>query len=93
MPDFPTQLSLALLRRIVACSSNPGDLVLDPFSGSASTGVAALWLGRRFLGLELDPRFALTSQERLDAVRLDIRNGVPGPFAVGPEAGAPGPAA
>lgn len=46
---YPTQKPLAILRRIITASSNPGDLVLDFFAGSGSTGAAALELGRRFL--------------------------------------------
>jgi site-specific DNA-methyltransferase (adenine-specific) len=46
---YPTQKPLAILRRIIAASSNPGDLVLDFFAGSGTTGVAAHALGRRFL--------------------------------------------
>ncbi len=41
LPDFPTQLPLDLLRPFVMCASNPSDLVLDPFSGSGTSGVAA----------------------------------------------------
>ena len=58
MPDFPTQLPIALLRPIVACASRPGDLVVDPFSGSGTTGAACIELGRRFVGLELSENFA-----------------------------------
>ncbi|MEE9597949.1 MAG: DNA methyltransferase [Acidiferrobacterales bacterium] len=65
IPGFPTQLPLALLRRIVAVSSNPGDLVLDPFSGSATTGVAAMELGRRYIGIEKQPKFVKMSRVRL----------------------------
>ena len=57
IPDFPTQLPLALLRPIVGCSSDPGDLVLDPFCGSGTTGVAAVEVGRRFVGIERQQRF------------------------------------
>ena len=46
---YPTQKPLGVLRRIIAASSNPGDLVLDFFAGSGTTGVAALELGRRFV--------------------------------------------
>lgn len=48
----PTQKSLQLLERIVLASSNEGDLILDPFCGSATTGVAALTHNRRFIGLD-----------------------------------------
>jgi site-specific DNA-methyltransferase (adenine-specific) len=65
LPDFPTQLPVALLERVVLCASDPGDLVLDPFSGSATAGVAAVRHGRRYLGVEKNPRFAELSRLRL----------------------------
>ena len=46
---YPTQKPVALAQRIIAASSNPGDLVLDPFAGSGTVGDAARTLGRRFL--------------------------------------------
>jgi site-specific DNA-methyltransferase (adenine-specific) len=75
MPDFPTQLPLALLRPIVACASEPGDLVLDPFSGSGTTGAACIELGRRFLGIELSEEFADLSRLRLLSHLQESRNG------------------
>jgi DNA modification methylase/ParB-like chromosome segregation protein Spo0J len=68
LPGFPTQLPLALLRPIVACASDPGDLVLDPFSGSGTTGAACIELGRRFIGIELGPEFAALSRLRLAGI-------------------------
>jgi site-specific DNA-methyltransferase (adenine-specific) len=65
LPEFPTQLPMELLRRVVRTASDPGDLVLDPFSGSATTGVACLESGRRFLGIELRESFAVASRRRL----------------------------
>ena len=53
----PTQKPLALLERIVAASSNENQLVLDPFSGSGTTGIAAAAGQRLFLGFELDPAY------------------------------------
>lgn len=52
---YPTQKPLALLRRIVVASSSPGNLVLDFFAGSGTTGAAALELGRRFLLVDDNP--------------------------------------
>jgi site-specific DNA-methyltransferase (adenine-specific) len=66
---FPTQLPVELLRRIVGCSSNPGDLVVDLFSGSATTGVVCIQTGRGYLGVELSPRFAELSRQRLASVQ------------------------
>ena len=51
----PTQKPEALLARVLLAASNPGDLVLDPFFGSGTTGVAARRLGRSFIGIERDP--------------------------------------
>lgn len=61
----PTQKPLALLERVLAASAAPGDLVLDPFAGSGTTGVAALAAGCRFLGLERDPGYARLAARRL----------------------------
>lgn len=63
-----TQKPLALLYRVLLASSNPGDVVLDPFFGTGTTGEAALRLGRRFIGIERDPQYAQLARERLDQV-------------------------
>ncbi len=52
---YPTQKPLGILRRIIRASSRPGDLVLDFFAGSGTTGVAALELGRRFILVDNNP--------------------------------------
>ena len=59
------QLPLALLRPIIGCASDPGDLVIDPFVGSGTTGVAALELDRRFIGIEKDLKYVKLSQTRI----------------------------
>jgi site-specific DNA-methyltransferase (adenine-specific) len=64
----PTQKPIALLDRVVAASAAPGDLVLDPFSGSGTTGVAALRAGCRFLGVERDPDYVELAARRLRTV-------------------------
>lgn len=68
--EHPTQKPLALLDRIVRCASNPGDLVLDPFNGSGTTGVAALALGRRYVGIDLDESYLDLTQRRLERPAL-----------------------
>jgi len=63
----PTQKPLALIERCLRASTNVGDVVFDPFCGSGSTGVAALRLGRTFIGCELDAEFASLAAQRLSA--------------------------
>ncbi|WP_242346922.1 DNA-methyltransferase [Anaeromyxobacter terrae] len=67
----PTQKPLALLERVLASSAASGDLVLDPFSGSGTTGVAAVQAGCRFLGLERDPAYIDLAARRMRAAQLD----------------------
>ena len=61
---YPTQKPLALLERIVAASSDPGDLVLDPFCGCATACIAAERLGREWIGIDLAPQAAQILQDR-----------------------------
>lgn len=61
---YPTQKPLGILRRIVAASSRPGDLVLDFFAGSGTTGAAALELGRRFCLIDNNPEAFAVMRER-----------------------------
>jgi site-specific DNA-methyltransferase (adenine-specific) len=64
----PTQKPEELLRKIVLASSNPGDLVADPFSGSGTTCVVAEQLGRRWLGCDANPTYNQWAIERINAV-------------------------
>ncbi|NIX76724.1 site-specific DNA-methyltransferase [Microvirga terricola] len=64
----PTQKPEALLARVLLSSSNPGDVVLDPFFGTGTTGAVAKKLGRHFIGLERDPTYAKAARARIDAV-------------------------
>jgi DNA modification methylase len=66
--DHPCQMPEAVLERIIAVSSNPGDLVLDPFAGSGTTLAAAKRLGRHYLGIELSAEYAERVRQRLDAI-------------------------
>ncbi len=63
----PTQKPLALLERVLAASAAPGDLVLDPFAGSGTTGLAALRAGCRFLGIEREPAYIELASRRFRA--------------------------
>jgi modification methylase len=64
----PTQKPEELLARIILSSSNPGDLVLDPFFGSGTTGAVAKRLGRHYLGIERDPAYVDVAKTRIEAV-------------------------
>lgn len=52
--QHPTQKPLSILSRIILASSRKGDLVLDPFSGSGTTGIAANLLNRRYIGIDIE---------------------------------------
>lgn len=67
----PAQFPLAVVDRIVKASSNPGDLVLDPFAGSGSSGIAAVGNGRAFLGIELSERYCKLAVERFKQYRRE----------------------
>jgi DNA modification methylase len=63
----PTQKPEGLIERIIRSSSNPGDLVLDPFVGSGTSCRVADVLGRRWIGMDINPDYVAMSQRRIDA--------------------------
>lgn len=69
---YPTQKPLGILRRIVAASSNPGDLVLDFFAGSGTTGAAALELGRMFCLIDSNPEAFEVMRERFEGDAVEF---------------------
>ena len=69
---YPTQKPLALLERIIEASSNPGDVVLDPFCGCATACVAAERLGREWIGIDLSPKAVELVNERLHSEMGDL---------------------
>lgn len=64
----PTTKNLGVLERMVRAYSNEGDFVVDPFSGSGSTAIAALRAGRNFKGCELDAEYCEKSRERIESL-------------------------
>ncbi len=69
LPDVPTQLPVALIRPIVECASDPGDLVVDPFVGSGTTGEACLIARpgpRKFFGIDSSKKFIEIARQRLE---------------------------
>jgi DNA modification methylase len=65
----PCQMPESLLKRIIAVSSDPGHLVLDPFSGSGTTAAAAYQLGRDYLGIEMSEEYVKNSNKRLACLK------------------------
>jgi modification methylase len=64
----PTQKPLSLLHRVLVATTNPGDVVLDPFFGTGTTGAAARRLGRRFVGVEQDAEYRAAAEARIAAI-------------------------
>jgi len=62
----PTQKSLILMENLISIHTNENDLILDPFMGSGTTGVASINLNRRFIGVELDAESFKIATERLE---------------------------
>jgi adenine-specific DNA-methyltransferase len=67
--EHPSQKPEALLERVIRASSNPGDLVLDPFAGTFTTSAVAQRLGRRSIGIEANPDYVGIGLRRLDIAR------------------------
>jgi modification methylase len=65
----PTQKPEALLHRVLVASTRPGDIVLDPFFGTGTTGAVAKRLGRKFIGIEREPAYIAAAEARIAAVR------------------------
>jgi modification methylase len=68
-----TQKPEALLHRVLLASTNPSDLVLDPFFGSGTTGIVAKRLARNYIGIERDARYVELARERIDRVQAPER--------------------
>jgi site-specific DNA-methyltransferase (adenine-specific) len=74
MPEntaHPTQKSEKLVAKIMLASSNPGDIVFDPFLGSGTTSVTAKKLGRHYLGIELNEQYCIWTEQRLEMADND----------------------
>lgn len=69
----PTQKSYQLMVDIIDIHSNPGDIILDPFMGSGTTGVAAINRNRRFIGIEISKEYYDIAEARLQFVDSQIR--------------------
>ena len=75
MPEntaHPTQKSEKLIAKIMLASSNPSDVVLDPFLGSGTTSVVAKKLGRKYIGIEANEQYCVWAEQRLDIAENDM---------------------
>lgn len=64
----PTQKPIELLRRIIESSSDSGDVVLDPFNGSGTTGVVSKMLGRKYIGIDTEKEYLELTKRRLENI-------------------------
>lgn len=63
----PTPKPLPLIRQLVSVMANPGETVLDPFMGSGTTGVASIQSGRKFIGIEIEPKYYDIAKKRIQS--------------------------
>jgi modification methylase len=70
----PTQKPENLLSRVIMSSSNLGDIVLDPFFGTGTTGAVAKKLGRSFIGIEQNAKYGLEAEKRINSVKEIVSN-------------------
>jgi len=73
--EHPCQLPVHLLERLILMTSDENDLVLDPFVGTGTTAVAAKKLGRRFIGIDVDPKYVEISRANLEKATPALLNG------------------
>ena len=73
--QHPCQLPVHLIERLILMTTDPGDLVIDPFCGGGSGAVAAKQMGRNYIGAEIDAYYQQASQEKMDAAHPTMIGG------------------
>jgi site-specific DNA-methyltransferase (adenine-specific) len=71
--DHPTPKPVMLMERMISCSTDRGQIVIDPFMGSGTTGVACMNLGRRFIGVEIERKYFDIACERIENAQRQQR--------------------
>lgn len=71
--EHPTQKPVELMTWVIEKVTEPGDVIFDPFMGSGTTGVAAVRLGRSFLGCEISPAYFAIAQRRIEQAQMQMR--------------------
>ena len=69
---FPAQQPLALHQRFILSSTKEGDLILDPFNGSGTTGIAAYNLNRRYIGIDLEKEYLELTKTRYNIIKDQV---------------------
>lgn len=77
--DHPNEKPLALMQTLIETLSNDGDTILDPFMGSGTTGVACVKLGRKFIGIEIEPKYFDIACRRIEKAVSEPRLALPEP--------------
>ena len=77
--EHPTEKPLPLMQELVGLYTNPGETILDPFMGSGTTGVACIQLGRKFMGVEVNPQWFDLACRRIEAATREPRLELPQP--------------
>ncbi|MGC8964308.1 MAG: DNA-methyltransferase [Brevinematia bacterium] len=73
--EHPCQLPIHLLERLLLMSTDEGDIVLDPFIGTGTTAIAAKKLGRKFIGIDIDPKYVEITNKKLEETVPTVING------------------
>ncbi|MHA1228336.1 MAG: DNA-methyltransferase [Candidatus Hodarchaeales archaeon] len=73
--EHPCQLPVHLLERLLLMSSDEGDIVLDPFIGTGTTAIAAKKLGRKYIGVDVDPKYVEIANKKLEVEKPTVING------------------
>jgi len=73
--EHPCQLPIHLLERLLLMSTEEGDIVLDPFVGTGTTAIAAKRLGRRFIGIDIDPNYVEMTKKKLQKINPTMIDG------------------
>ena len=73
-PKHPAQKPVSILKKMITIATNPGDIVFDPFMGVGSSGAAALALGRKYIGFEIDRSYFDAAYNRLNENDYTTRN-------------------
>ncbi|MCD6385191.1 site-specific DNA-methyltransferase [Candidatus Sumerlaeota bacterium] len=74
--EHPCQLPIHLLERLILMSTDEGDIILDPFVGTGTTAIAAKKLGRKFIGIDIDPKYVEITNKKLEQTEPTLINGV-----------------